>query len=88
MEYFLINKLNIEDSQSKEIMSCLFVLYDLRLLQGHFQDSGFDEKYDFCKARLGIDKDSKHFSVYERLVEKLISTFKQLKEITKSLDIN
>lgn len=87
LEYFLIKILDIEESQSKEIMSSLFVLYDLRLLQGHFSDSSFEEKYNFCKSRLGLDLNTTHFLVYERLIEELIITFKQLKQkITERRD--
>ena len=82
LEYFITNKLSINVNESKQLMSSLFVLYDLRLLQGHFNDSSFIEKYNFCKERLGLNPDSNHFSVYEQLIENLTKTFEDLKHKT------
>lgn len=80
LERFFTNKLNVDETKVKEIMSPLYVLYDLRLLHGHFSDSSFEERYSFCQKRLELEDGVSHFQVYERLIEKLIETFKELKK--------
>ncbi len=64
-----------------QIMSPLYVLSDLRQLQGHFSDSSFDERYNFCKQRLELLEDSTYFQVYEKLVKELINCFDQIKKL-------
>ena len=63
---------------SSELISPIYVLSDLRQLQGHFSDTSFDKKYNFCKDRLGLDKNCSHFDVYQTLIEKLVGFFEFL----------
>ena len=80
LENFISDILKIENSS--ELISPIYVLSDLRQLQGHFSDSSFDEKFKFCKDRLGLDEDCSHFDVYQALIEKLVEFFEILiKEI-------
>ncbi|CAI8207510.1 MAG: Uncharacterised protein [SAR116 cluster bacterium] len=80
LEAFILDILKLKNSS--ELISPIYVLSDLRQLQGHFSDSSFEEKYSFCKDRLGLDKDCSHFDVYQTLIEKLVEFFEILiKEI-------
>jgi len=68
--------LNIENID--EIISPIYVLSDLRQLQGHLADKSFEDKYNFCKERLGLEKDANHFQVYEKLILELVKFYKVL----------
>lgn len=82
LEKFLFDILKIEDSSN--LISPLFVLSDLRQLQGHFSDTSFMEKYLFCKERLGLDENVTHFEVYQKLIERLVKFYNNLIEKIKA----
>src|SRR5665647_2643673 len=73
--------LMIDDSSN--LISPLFVLSDLRQLQGHFSDTSFVAKYKFCKERLGLDENISHFEVYKKLIERLVEFYENLIEKIK-----
>jgi hypothetical protein len=82
LEKFLIEILKIKDVPN--LISPLYVLNDLRQLQGHLTDSSFDEKYNFCKQRLGLNLDSNHFIVYQELIRMLIEFYEETIERIKA----
>lgn len=69
------------DESISYILSPLYVLSDLRQLQGHFSDTSFEQRYNFCKERLKLRKDATHFEVYKTLVKELVRSFEKIKEI-------
>ena len=76
LEKFLEELCKIENI--KELLSPFYVLYDLRILQGHLSDNSFEEKYNFCKERLGLQNSAKHFEVYSKLIERLIISYEEI----------
>lgn len=76
LEKFLSDIIKIQDSSN--LISPLFVLSDLRQLQGHFSDTSFMEKYQFCKERLGLDEHVTHFDVYQKLIVRLVEFYNNL----------
>ena len=72
-EWYLSEVLKVPNVKS--IISPLYVLNDLRQLHGHLSKESFAEKYDSCKERLELNKDSNHFEVYKKLIEKLIAFY-------------
>ncbi|CAM3688564.1 hypothetical protein [Flavobacterium chungbukense] len=79
LENFLSNF--FPDENIDLILSSLYVLSDLRQLQGHFSDKSFEERYNFCKERLRIKKEANHFQVYETLIKELVRTFEKINEL-------
>lgn len=78
LEKFLLDIFKIKDSSN--LISPLFVLYDLRQLQGHFSNTSFHEKYLFCKERLRLKESATHFEVYQKLIEDLVDFYTRLIE--------
>ena len=76
MEKLLSDILNIEDASN--LIIPLFVLSDLRQLQGHYSDKSFADKYKFCKERLGLDENVTHFEAYQKLIERLVEFYGNL----------
>lgn len=72
-QLFLSEKLQIKNVDS--LISPLYVLNDLRQLQGHLMNESFSKKYNFCKERLSLENDTSDFEVYKRLIEKLIEFY-------------
>ncbi|WP_427874566.1 hypothetical protein [Flavobacterium sp. MMS24-S5] len=81
LEKFLLEFHQNDNYEIKSILSSLYVLSDLRQLQGHFSDSSFDSRYNFCKERLHLNNDSTHFQVYETLIKELIKSFTDIKNL-------
>ncbi|MGC9375263.1 MAG: hypothetical protein ACP5DQ_09510 [Bacteroidales bacterium] len=81
LEKFLFDIFKI--NESSDLISPLFVLSDLRQLQGHFSDKSFQDKYHFCKERLELEESASHFVVYQKLIEKLVEFYKKLIEEIK-----
>lgn len=75
-ERFVSIALQLPDERT--IMTPLYVLYDLRLLQGHLAISSFDEKYDSCKQRLDADITISDLDFFRVVVEKLIQFYTTL----------
>lgn len=78
-EKFLQHVLNIENSGT--IISPLYVLYDLRQFHGHLAEESFEERYNFCKERIGLSLDSTDFEVYQELNKKLIEMFNKINKV-------
>lgn len=78
LENFLSHVIKLENVS--EIISPIYILSDLRQLQGHLADKSFEEKYMFCKQRLGLKEEASHFDVYEKLVINLVKLYKELTE--------
>jgi len=76
LELFFKHKLNI--SYSDNLISPLFVLYDLRLLASHLTDDSFNEKYDFCKKRLNVDMSLNYIETFKQVVKSIIDMFDKL----------
>jgi hypothetical protein len=74
LELFL--EVHWKRTDTKQIITPFYVLYDLRLLQGHLAQDSFEARYDFCKERLGLPNDANDFDVYIRLIERLIGFYK------------
>jgi hypothetical protein len=64
-------------------ISPLFVLNDLRQLQGHLMNDSYVKKYDFCKERLGLKKNCTDFLVYQTVIEKIIEFYTIINEKTE-----
>lgn len=80
-ELFLEKVLAIENVS---VVICpLYVLYDLRLLAGHIEDSNFQEKYDNCKNRLNSPTEISHLDFFKNVVTSLIAFYNALLETTK-----
>ncbi|MFD1140845.1 hypothetical protein ACFQ4C_06985 [Larkinella insperata] len=62
----------------KTIMTPLYVLYDLRILQGHLAIDSFAAKYDSCKDRLQADRNLSDLSFFQVVVQALIQCFTTL----------
>jgi hypothetical protein len=76
-EKFIEYVMKIENAS--EIVSPLFVLYDLRLLAGHIKDSNYDTNYKSCKDRLQLEKGATDLDVHQHLCRNLIEMYKKLK---------
>lgn len=61
-----------QKANASEIVSPLFVLNDLRQLHGHLSNQSFEDKFNSCKERLGLDHGATDLEVYETLVARLI----------------
>lgn len=79
LENFLSNF--FPDENIDLILSSLYVLSDLRQLQGHFSDKSFEERYNFCKERLKLKKEANYFQVYETLIRELVRTFEKINDL-------
>jgi len=77
-EIFLEKKYDIKNINS--LISPLYVLNDLRQLQGHLMNNSFTEKYESCKKRLSLSANSSDFEVYKKLIEELITFYKTIKD--------
>lgn len=75
-EKFIEHNLKIDNSS--EIVSPLFVLYDLRLLAGHIKDSKYDEKFKSCKERLNLKDDITELEVHREVCKKLKEMYEYL----------
>ena len=76
LKLFFEHKLDISDSDN--LISPLFVLYDLRLLASHLTDDSFNEKYDFCKKRLNVDLSLNYIETFKQVVKSIIDMFDKL----------
>ncbi|NRH20519.1 hypothetical protein HOO68_00535 [Candidatus Gracilibacteria bacterium] len=75
-EIFISNILHIESATN--VISALFVLNDLRQLQGHLSQSSFDEKYLKCKERLGTIDESTDIQVFQSLIRAILGFYNQI----------
>ena len=75
-QLYLTEVLNIENIDS--LISPLYVLNDLRQLQGHLMNESFESKYTFCKERLFLKNQTSDFEVYEMLIKKLIEFYSEI----------
>jgi hypothetical protein len=75
-EQFLRLVLNKDDSSN--LVSPLFVLYDLRLLAGHIKDSNYNSKIKSCKERLNLTENATMIETHQTLCVKLIEMYKEL----------
>jgi len=77
-ELWIQSVLKIEDA--KDIVSPLFVLYDLRIAMAHLQSSeGKENKFGFACERLGLDKNERDYlKVFDALIGALSSAYKVL----------
>lgn len=64
-------------------ISPLYVLYDLRQLQGHISNTSTKSKYNSCKERLDLDITDNHFVVYKTLITKIITFLEELIKVLK-----
>jgi hypothetical protein len=63
-----------------KIVAPLFVLNDLRQLHGHLVDESFQSRYDSCKERLGLVKETSDLVVFRNLITAIIKLFESLYE--------
>lgn len=75
-EKFVINYFVI--TNGSELVSPLYVLYDLRVLAGHIKNSKYEEKLQSCKIRLELPLDAKEIEVYDKLISKLTDMYEKL----------
>jgi len=83
LELFFEHKLNI--SRSDNLISPLFVLYDLRLLAAHLTDDSFNEKYDSCKERLNADMSLNYMETFKQVVKSIIDMFDELNKVLEEI---
>ena len=77
LEIFISSVLNFSDGG--EIICPLFVLYDLRKLDGHLHsDTTFNEEYEKCKLRLTQLLDVKDIDFYKIVIDSLIMMYVEL----------
>lgn len=76
LERFISVVLQIPDERS--LITPLYVLYDLRLLQGHLVIESFNSKYDSCKQRLNADNKISDLGFFKVVVESLIQFYSKL----------
>ena len=67
-----------------DLMSPLFVLYDLRILGSHLSSENFDSEYKDCQSRLSISNELNYIDTFEELIKKLIEFYKKLKKILET----
>lgn len=85
----LLNKfftfiLKIENSD--KLISPLFVLYDLRILDSHLSSlEGFEEDYNSCKERIGADFSINYIDFFKETVSSIINMFKKINEELEKL---
>jgi hypothetical protein len=68
----------LKKENPEKVISPLFVLNDLRQLHGHLANKSFDDRYNACKERLSLTKDSKDFDVFKSLVSHLIVFYQSI----------
>lgn len=79
LNIFMKHKLGIENSE--EVISPLFVLYDLRILDSHLSsDVGFEEDYNDCKQRMGVSESMNYIDFFKEMVSRIIAMFEELNE--------
>lgn len=76
--FTLFIKIVLNASDADNIASPLFILNDLRQLQGHLSGKSFNERYDSCKKRLQIAQSSTDLEVYQALISKLVELYTRL----------
>ncbi len=77
LEKFLFSILDISDAST--IISPLFVLYDLRKLEGHLhRETTFKKEYDDCKKRLNQQLDISDIEFYKVIINSLIQMYSDL----------
>lgn len=79
LELFSEYKLNI--SHLDNLISPLFVLYDLRVLASHLTDDSFNEKYNDCKERLKADLSLNYIETFKHVVKSIIDMFDELNKV-------
>lgn len=74
-QYWLENRIGYEDAAN--IVSPLFILYDLRISLAHLQSEETQEKlFEFSCERLGLNKDCRDYlQIYDILVNKLYEMY-------------
>ena len=77
-EKFIKHILKFENSS--EIVSPLYVLYDLRLLAGHIKDSNYETKYKSCLSRLNLDEKTSGIEVQQHLCSRLKDMYELLQK--------
>lgn len=75
-ERFISAVLQLPDERS--IMTPLYVLYDLRVLQGHLAIDSFDENYESCKKRLNAESTTTDLEFFRIVIKSLISMYETL----------
>jgi hypothetical protein len=75
-QLFLQNIIGISDID--KLISPLYVLNDLRQLQGHLMDDSYKKEYNFCKGRLTLASNASDFEVYKKLIEELIKFYETI----------
>lgn len=70
----------------RDIVSPLYVLYDLRVLAGHIKDSHYTDKLNSCKERLGLSITAKELETFNSLIASLIDMYSKLIEYLKMLN--
>jgi|GEM_PF-6434800 len=68
----------LKNVNASQIVSPLFVLYDLRILGEHLMGSDSLERYNSCKERLEISQSSNDLEVFEKLIQELIKMYNLL----------
>ncbi|MGF7219118.1 hypothetical protein GGR92_005300 [Spirosoma lacussanchae] len=75
-ERFISAVLQLSDERS--IMTPLYVLYDLRVLQGHLAIDSFDGNYESCKKRLNAESTTTDLEFFRIVIKSLISMYETL----------
>lgn len=69
----VLGKENIDD-----LMTPMYVLYDLRQLHGHLSDKSFIRKYNFCKKRLRTHHKIKDFIFFQQVIAAIIEFYRTI----------
>jgi len=69
----VLGKENIDD-----LMTPVYVLYDLRQLHGHLSDKSFATKYNFCKKRLGTHHKIRDFTLFQKVITVIIEFYRTI----------
>ncbi|MDR2270449.1 MAG: hypothetical protein LBF27_06025 [Sphingobacterium sp.] len=75
-QLFIEKVLSKVDADKK--VAPFFVLNDLRQLHGHLSGNSFEDRYNSCKKRLGLENTASDIQVFEALVKSLIQLYEDL----------
>ena len=76
LSLFISKVLKYPDTE--KLMTPLFVLNDFRVLESHFNNDSFDEKYQNYKERLGVAENTNYLNTFKRLIDSLVQSIETL----------
>ncbi|MFW5804320.1 MAG: hypothetical protein ACOCWG_03705 [bacterium] len=69
---------NLKFENSSEIVSLLFILYDLRSLAGHIKDRKYVEKFNSCKERLHLKDNVAELDIHQVVCKRIKEMYEDL----------